>query len=135
MVFCEKPILEPLKSASKTIAKCLKTSTKISQRNIKPVILYESTVFPGATQEICIPIIEEYSNMHSHTDFVYGYSPERINPGDKQHRLTNIKKVTSGSDKETSIWIDKLYGSIIEAGTFLVSSVKAAEASKIIENT
>ena len=127
------PDLIPLQSASKTIAKCLNKA----KRNLKKrkVIIYESTVFPGATEEICIPIIENQANLKRNIEFSYGYSPERINPGDKEHRLTKIKKVTSGSDKETRLWIDDLYGSIIEAGTFSVCNIKTAEAAKVIENT
>ena len=131
----KKPILDPLKSASITIGKCLKKNI-LKEFNInKSVIIYESTVFPGATEEICIPLIEEYSNLKANKDFFYGYSPERINPGDKNKRLSSIKKVTSGSNSLVCSWIDNLYGSIIEAGTFPVSSVKTAEAAKIIENT
>ena len=127
------PDLMPLKSASQTIAKCLNKA----KRNFKErkVIIYESTVFPGATEEICIPIIENQTNLKRNIDFSYGYSPERINPGDKQHRLTKIKKVTSGSDEETRFWVDELYGSIIEAGTFSARNINTAEAAKIIENT
>ena len=131
----KKPVLDPLKNASQTIAMCLKEIKNNSLKNKNPVLIYESTVFPGATEEVCIPIIEEISSQNHNIDFYYGYSPERINPGDKFNRLSSIKKVTSGSNDISSIWIDKLYGSIIDAGTFPVSSVKAAEASKIIENT
>ena len=120
------PNLEPLKFASKMLGGIIKKGD---------VIIYESTVFPGATEEICIPIIENQTNLKRNIDFSYGYSPERINPGDKEHRLTKIKKVTSGSDEETRLWVDELYGSIIEAGTFSVCNIKTAEAAKIIENT
>ena len=101
----------------------------------RKIVIFESTVYPGATEEICIPIIEKITNLRRNIDFGYGYSPERINPGDKEHRLTKIKKVTSGSNEETRIWVDEFYRSILEAGTFSVSNVKTAEASKIIENT
>ena len=109
----------------------------LSRRNIKnkPVIIYESTVFPGATEEICIPLLEKFSNLILNKDFFCGYSPERINPGDKKHTLTNIVKITSGSNEQSAEWIDKLYGSIISAGTHRVNSIKIAETAKIIENT
>ena len=103
--------------------------------HIKKIIIFESTVYPGATEEFCIPIIEEVTNLKRNVDFVFGYSPERINPGDKKHRLSTIKKVTSGSDEESRNWIDKLYGSIISADTFSASNIKVAEAAKVIENT
>tara|TARA_Y100000589_G_scaffold131074_1_gene124789 strand:+ start:5253 stop:6605 length:1353 start_codon:yes stop_codon:yes gene_type:complete len=127
------PDLIPLESASKIIAKCLNKA----KRNLKKrkLIIYESTVFPGATEEICIPIIENEANLKRNIEFSYGYSPERINPGDKEHRLTKIMKVTSGSDEVTRLWVDELYGSIIEAGTFSVCNIKTAEAAKVIENT
>lgn len=104
---------------------------------VKPgdIVVYESTVYPGATEEECVPIIESRSGLTFNKDFYVGYSPERINPGDKNHRLTNIKKVTSGSTPEAAAFIDKLYGSVIQAGTHLVSSVRVAESAKVIENT
>ena len=130
------PNLEALINASRTVGNIIK------QKNIKskdhsacPIIIYESTVYPGLTEEICIPIIEKSSNLKLNIDFFCGYSPERINPGDREHNLTNIKKVTSGSNKEIGQWIDNLYGSIIDAGTFLAKSIKVAEAAKVIENT
>ena len=129
------PDLSPLVSVSETIGICLKKAKEKDVFQNKKIIIYESTVFPGATEEICIPIIEKEANLKRNIEFSYGYSPERINPGDKEHRLTKIKKVTSGSDEETRLWVDELYGSIIEAGTFSVSNVKTAEAAKIIENT
>ncbi|MDH5570472.1 MAG: Vi polysaccharide biosynthesis UDP-N-acetylglucosamine C-6 dehydrogenase TviB [Gammaproteobacteria bacterium] len=99
------------------------------------IVIYESTVYPGATEEVCIPIIENLSGMTFNKDFFAGYSPERINPGDKQHRVTSIKKVTSGSTMEVADFVDQLYCSIITAGTHKASSIKVAEAAKVIENT
>ena len=131
----KNPILEPLKSATTTIANALLKKHKEGLNKKKSIIIYESTVFPGATEEICIPIIETITSFKINDDFNYGYSPERINPGDKVNKLKSIKKITSGNDEFSKIWIDNLYSSIIEAGTFSVSSIKTAEASKIIENT
>ena len=121
-----RPILGPLKSASETIARWLKAGD---------TVVYESTVYPGATEEFCVPYLESGSGLTMNTDFFVGYSPERINPGDKQHRLPNILKVTSGSTPEAAAFIDALYARIITAGTFLASSIKVAEAAKVIENT
>jgi len=133
---CNKnPDLKPLISATETIASCLKIAKEKGIYHNKKIIIYESTVFPGATEEVCIPIFEKESILETNRDFSYGYSPERINPGDKEHRLVNIKKVTSGSDQETRLWVDNFYGSIINAGTHSASSIKTAEAAKIIENT
>ena len=120
------PDLTPIRSASETAGKALKKGD---------VIIYESTVYPGVTEEICVPIIEETSNLKLNKDFYVGYSPERINPGDKEHRLPTIKKVTSGSTPEAANFIDKLYQKIITAGTHKASSIKVAEAAKVIENT
>ena len=125
------PDLEPLKSATKIIAETIKKVTK----SIKPLIIYESTVYPGATEEICIPIIEKISGLKLNEHFCCGFSPERINPGDKEHTLDKIIKVTSGSNKESLEWIDNFYGSFISAGTHKAASIKVAEAAKIIENT
>ena len=100
-----------------------------------PVIIYESTVYPGTTEEICVPILEEKSGLKFNEGFSCGYSPERINPGDKEHRLTSIVKVTSGSNEITAKWVDDLYGSIIGAGTYPAKSIQVAEAAKVIENT
>jgi UDP-N-acetyl-D-galactosamine dehydrogenase len=122
----KKPDLGPLISASKMIGSILKRGD---------IVIYESTVYPGATEEDCVPILEETSGLKYNKDFSVGYSPERINPGDKEHRLTNILKITSGSNDAAAIFIDKLYNSIISAGTFKVSSIKVAEAAKVIENT
>jgi len=120
------PNLDPLIKASETVGKLLKKDD---------VIIYESTVYPGATEEVCVPILEKHSDLRFNQDFYCGYSPERINPGDKEHRLNTIKKVTSGSTPEIAIHIDELYQRIITAGTHKASSIKVAEASKVIENT
>jgi UDP-N-acetyl-D-galactosamine dehydrogenase len=122
----KKPDLDPLKNASKEIGSILKKND---------IVIYESTVYPGATEEVCVPILERQSGLVYNTDFYCGYSPERINPGDREHRLTNIKKVTSGSTPEISSEIDDLYKEIIIAGTHKASSIKVAEAAKVIENT
>ena len=122
----KQPDLSPLISASKMIGEILKKGT---------TIIYESTVYPGATEEICVPVLEKASNLKFNKDFFVGYSPERINPGDKEHRINNIIKVTSGSTPEIAEEIDKLYASIISAGTHKASSIKVAEAAKVIENT
>ena len=99
------------------------------------VVIYESTVYPGATEEDCVPILERVSGLRFNEDFFVGYSPERINPGDKSHRLTTIKKITSGSTPEVADFVDDLYGSIVVAGTHMASSIRVAEAAKVIENT
>jgi UDP-N-acetyl-D-galactosamine dehydrogenase len=122
----KQPDLTPLRKASAMIGKVIQKGT---------TVVYESTVFPGATEEVCIPIIEAESGLVFNQDFFAGYSPERINPGDKKHRLENIVKVTSGSTTEVSDKVDALYGSIIVAGTHKASSIKVAEAAKVIENT
>lgn len=122
----KQPDLSPIISASHTVGKMLKKGD---------IAIYESTVFPGATEEVCVPILEADSGLEYNQDFFVGYSPERINPGDKQHRLPNILKVTSGSTPEIADFIDKLYRSIITAGTHKASSIKVAEAAKVIENT
>jgi len=127
----KKPDLSCLKKASKSVGEILKK--RISK--FKPIVIYESTVYPGTTEEFCISIIERESNLTSNKDFYYGYSPERINPGDKNHRLTSIVKITSGSNQCSSAYIDQLYGSIIEAGTFKAVNIKIAETAKVIENT
>jgi UDP-N-acetyl-D-glucosamine/UDP-N-acetyl-D-galactosamine dehydrogenase len=122
----KRPDLSPLISASKTIGKTVRPGN---------VVVYESTVYPGATEEDCIPVVEEVSGLKYNVDFYAGYSPERINPGDKQHRLTTIKKVTSGSTPEVAEYVDSLYRSIVTAGTHKASSIRVAEAAKVIENT
>ena len=122
----KRPDLTPLIKSSETLGKLL---------NSGDIVIYESTVYPGATEEVCVPILEQYSGLKFNQDFYCGYSPERINPGDKEHRVTTIKKVTSGSTPETASKVDDLYKSIITAGTHKASSIKVAEAAKVIENT
>jgi UDP-N-acetyl-D-galactosamine dehydrogenase len=121
----KKPDLSPLLKASEMIGKALKKGD---------VVIYESTVYPGCTEEDCVPVLEKHSGLVFNQDFFCGYSPERINPGDKVNTLTKIKKVTSGSTPEIAEWVDQLYRSIIVAGTHKASSLKVAEASKAIEN-
>jgi UDP-N-acetyl-D-galactosamine dehydrogenase len=121
-----KPDLSALKEATESIGFALKKND---------IVIYESTVYPGCTEEICVPILEKYSGLKFNIDFFLGYSPERINPGDKKHRLINIKKITSGSNEQVTNIVDKLYNKIIKAGTYKVRSIKIAEAAKIIENT
>ncbi|QCK13452.1 nucleotide sugar dehydrogenase [Mangrovivirga cuniculi] len=121
----KKPDLRPLIGASTTIGKVLKKGD---------IVIYESTVYPGCTEEDCVPVLEKISGLKYNEDFFCGYSPERINPGDKQHRLPTIKKVTSGSTPEIAEKVDNLYKSIITAGTHKASSIKVAEAAKVIEN-
>lgn len=130
----KQPNFTPLISATTTVYKALKIRHEICDKT-NPLVIYESTVYPGATEEICIPIIEQCNSLKLNQNFYCGYSPERINPADKFHTLPNITKVTSGSDAESAIWIDKLYSSIIKAGTFKAQSIKVAEAAKVIENT
>ncbi|MFT5970585.1 MAG: UDP-N-acetyl-D-galactosamine dehydrogenase [Flavobacteriales bacterium] len=120
-----RPDLRPLLAASQSIGKALK---------VGDIVIYESTVYPGCTEEDCVPVLEEYSGLKFNTDFFCGYSPERINPGDKKHRLPDIKKVTSGSTPEIAERVDQLYKSIITAGTHKAPSIKVAEAAKVIEN-
>ena len=122
----KRPVLTPLERASLAIGNLLKQGD---------IVIYESTVFPGATEEVCVPILEAESGLVFNQDFYCGYSPERINPGDKEHRVTTIKKVTSGSTPEIADKVDALYRSIITAGTHKASSIKVAEAAKVIENT
>lgn len=119
------PDLTPLIKASETVGKVLKKGD---------IVIYESTVYPGCTEEDCVPVLEKFSGLKFNFDFFCGYSPERINPGDKQHRLPNIKKVTSGSTPEVAEKVDQLYKKIIKAGTHKASSLKVAEAAKVIEN-
>jgi UDP-N-acetyl-D-galactosamine dehydrogenase len=121
-----RPVLAPLKGASEAIGSVLKAGD---------VVVYESTVYPGCTEEYCVPILEERSGLKFNKDFFAGYSPERINPGDKEHRLPTIKKITSGSTPEIAEYVDSLYRSIITAGTHKASSLRVAEAAKVIENT
>lgn len=121
-----RPDLTPIRKASETVGGHLKKGD---------LVIYESTVFPGCTEEICVPILEKVSGLTFNEDFFCGYSPERINPGDKVNTLTKIKKITSGSTVEVTQEVDSLYKSIITAGTFIASSIKVAEAAKVIENT
>ena len=121
-----KPDLTPLVKSSQAVGSVLKKGD---------IVIYESTVYPGATEEVCVPELEKMSGLKFNEDFFCGYSPERINPGDKEHTVTKILKITSGSTPEIAKKVDELYKSIIEAGTFLASSIKVAEASKVIENT
>lgn len=122
----KRPDLSPLIAASQAIGKIL---------GPEDIVIFESTVYPGATEEICVPVLESESGWTFNRDFFVGYSPERINPGDREHRITNIKKVTSGSTQEVAERVDALYCSIIEAGTHKASSIRVAEAAKVIENT
>ncbi|EJR7686545.1 Vi polysaccharide biosynthesis UDP-N-acetylglucosamine C-6 dehydrogenase TviB, partial [Shigella sonnei] len=122
----KQPDLTPLIKASETLGKIIKKGD---------VIIYESTVYPGATEEDCIPVVEKVSGLKFNIDFFAGYSPERINPGDKEHRVTNILKVTSGSTPDVAEYVDQLYKLIITVGTHKASSIKVAEAAKVIENT
>ena len=121
-----RPVLTPLLKASETIGRVLKPGD---------IVIYESTVYPGATEEDCVPVLERVSGLTFNRDFFAGYSPERINPGDKEHTVTRIKKITSGSTPEAARKVDDLYRSIITAGTHLASSIKVAEAAKVIENS
>jgi UDP-N-acetyl-D-galactosamine dehydrogenase len=121
-----RPDLTPLEKSSETVGKVLKKGD---------VVVYESTVYPGCTEEVCIPILERESGLKFNVDFFAGYSPERINPGDKEHRLPTIKKVTSGSTPQVADFVDKLYRSVVRAGTHKASSIRVAEAAKVIENT
>jgi UDP-N-acetyl-D-galactosamine dehydrogenase len=121
-----RPDMTPLVNASETVGKVLK---------VGDIVIYESTVYPGATEEVCVPVLERFSGLKFNKDFFCGYSPERINPGDKEHRLPSIKKVTSGSTPEVAEEVDQLYKQIITAGTHKASSIKVAEAAKVIENT
>lgn len=122
----KRPDLRPIEGASQLIGQVLKKGD---------VVIFESTVYPGCTEEIAVPILERVSGLKFNRDFFAGYSPERINPGDKQHRLTTIKKITAGSTPETADFVDALYASIIKAGTHKASSIAVAEAAKVIENT
>ena len=122
----KRPDLRPLESASRTVGEALGKGD---------VVIYESTVYPGATEEVCVPILERISGLRFNTDFFVGYSPERINPGDKEHRLETITKVVSGSTADAARFVDELYRSIVVAGTHLASSIRVAEAAKVIENT
>ncbi len=122
----KQPDLTPLIKASEMIAQVLKKGD---------IVVYESTVYPGATEEVCIPVLEQFSGLKFNLDFFVGYSPERINPGDKQRRVTNILKITSGSTEQVAEYVDQVYNLIIKAGTYRAPSIKVAEAAKVIENT
>jgi UDP-N-acetyl-D-glucosamine/UDP-N-acetyl-D-galactosamine dehydrogenase len=122
----KRPDLTPLIRASESVGKVLRKGA---------IVVYESTVYPGCTEEVCVPILERESGLTFNRDFFAGYSPERINPGDKEHRLPSIRKVTSGSTPEAAQFVDQLYGSIVTAGTHRASSIRVAEAAKVIENT
>jgi UDP-N-acetyl-D-galactosamine dehydrogenase len=122
----KRPDLTPLIRASETVGAALKRGD---------IVIYESTVYPGATEEDCVPVLERVSGLSFNTDFFCGYSPERINPGDKEHRLTTIKKITAGSTPEVADIVDGLYSSIVTAGTYKAPSIRVAEAAKVIENT
>ncbi len=122
----KRPDLTPLERASETVGKILKPND---------IVIYESTVYPGATEEVCIPILETQSGLTYNKDFYAGYSPERINPGDKEHRVSNILKVTSGSTPDVADFVDLLYQQVITAGTYKASTIRVAEAAKVIENT
>jgi len=122
----KRPDLTPLVTASESVGAVLRKGA---------VVVYESTVYPGCTEEVCVPILERVSRLKFNRDFFAGYSPERINPGDKQHRLTTIRKVTSGSTPQVAEFVDQLYGAIVPAGTHKTSSIRVAEAAKVIENT
>jgi UDP-N-acetyl-D-galactosamine dehydrogenase len=122
----KQPDLTPLVKASETIGQALK---------VGDIVIYESTVYPGATEEVCVPVLERVSGLRYNVDFFAGYSPERINPGDKEHRVSTIKKVTSGSTPEVALLVDALYRQIVIAGTHMAPSIRVAEAAKVIENT
>jgi UDP-N-acetyl-D-galactosamine dehydrogenase len=122
----KRPDLTPLLKASETVGRVMKKGD---------IVIYESTVYPGCTEEVCVPVLEHFSSLRFNKEFYCGYSPERINPGDKQHRLTTIRKVTSGSMPRIADLVNALYASIISAGTYQASSIKVAEAAKVIENT
>ena len=121
-----QPDLQPLASASETVGRHMRRNA---------VVIYESTVYPGCTEEICVPILEKHSGMRWRQDFHVGYSPERINPGDKEHTFTRIRKIVSGDDAETLEKVAALYGSVVSAGVYKAPSIRVAEAAKVIENT
>jgi UDP-N-acetyl-D-galactosamine dehydrogenase len=130
----KRPDLTPLEKASAAVGRALQA--RAAQRaTTLPLVIYESTVYPGATEEVCVPILEKESGLRFNEGFYCGYSPERINPGDTEHKLTTITKVTSGSTPEAATWVDGFYGSVVRAGTHLAASLKVAEAAKVIENT
>ncbi|MGI9304153.1 MAG: Vi polysaccharide biosynthesis UDP-N-acetylglucosamine C-6 dehydrogenase TviB [Gammaproteobacteria bacterium] len=122
----KRPDLRPLEGASETVGRLLSKDD---------LVIYESTVYPGATEEVCVPVLAAQSGLQCNSEFFVGYSPERINPGDKEHRITTIRKITSGSTPETAAFVDALYQRIVTAGTHRASSIRVAEAAKVIENT
>jgi UDP-N-acetyl-D-galactosamine dehydrogenase len=130
----KRPDLLPLEKASAAVGRALH-SRQARGTTTLPLVIYESTVYPGTTEEVCVPILERESGLRYREGFFCGYSPERINPGDTEHRLTTIIKVTSGSSPEAAAWVDTFYGSVIRAGTYPAASIKVAEAAKVIENT
>lgn len=130
----KRPDLTPLEKASAVVGQALQARKAQGAMSL-PMVIYESTVYPGATEEVCVPILEKESGLRFNEGFYCGYSPERINPGDTEHKLTMITKVTSGSTTEAATWVDSFYGSIIRAGTHQAASLKVAEAAKVIENT
>ena len=130
----KRPDLSYLEAASRLVGKCLLLRQKANKKSA-PIVVFESTVYPGATEEICVPLIASEAKLTPNRDFFFGYSPERINPGDSSRTLTSITKVTSGSTELAASWINALYSSVIKAGTFTAASVKVAEAAKVIENT
>ena len=130
----KRPDLTPLEKASVTVGLALKARAAMGA-STTPLVIYESTVYPGATEEVCVPILERTSGLRFNADFFCGYSPERINPGDTDHKLTTITKVTSGSTPDAAAWVDGFYGSIVQAGTHQAPSIQVAEAAKVIENT
>ena len=135
----KRPDLTPLQKASATVGAALQARTQRLASSAEPIttpiVIFESTVYPGATEEVCVPIMEQQSGLLLNGGFCCGYSPERVNPGDSEHRLTTITKVTSGSTPSAAKWVDAFYGSIIKAGTHPAASLKVAEAAKVIENT
>ena len=132
----KRPVLTPLIKASETVGRLMRNQPATqTAETMKPVVVYESTVYPGVTEDVCVPVLEECSGLVMNEDFFVGYSPERINPGDKERTVTKILKLTSGSTRESAIGIDSLYQSVITAGTHMTPSIKVAEAAKVIENS
>ena len=130
----KQPDLTYIRQASHTVGQAL-SQRKMHSGSTSPIVIYESTVYPGVTEDVCVPILEKESGLLFNKDFFCGYSPERINPGDTKHRITSIRKVTSGSTPTAACWIDDFYSSFIQAGTHKAPSIKVAEAAKVIENT
>jgi UDP-N-acetyl-D-galactosamine dehydrogenase len=130
----KRPELTPLRKASAAVGEALRARAAQHSESAS-VVIYESTVYPGATEEECVPLLAEHSGLAFNQGFVVGYSPERLVPGDKEHGFRTITKVTSGSTAEAGVWVDELYGSVVQAGTYLAPSLQVAEAAKVIENT